>query len=71
MIITFSKLGSVGDEQITYVVIVSRYNGKWILVWHQKRDAMEIPGGRRVAFEKPEEAARRELFEETGANELS
>ena len=51
MIITFSKLGSVGDEQITYVVIVSRYNGKWILVWHQKRDAMEIPGGRRVAFE--------------------
>jgi 8-oxo-dGTP diphosphatase len=57
-------------ENLTYSVITARYNGKWILVRHNDRITWEIPGGHLEAGETPDEAAERELMEETGAREF-
>lgn len=52
---------------LSYVVIVARHNGKWVLVRHRKRDTYEIPGGHIETGEDYLAAAKRELYEETGA----
>ena len=49
-----------------YTVICSNYKGKWILSRHKKRDTWETQGGHIEDGETPLEAARRELFEESG-----
>lgn len=49
-----------------YAVIVARYRGKWILCRHKERTTWEIPGGHLEANETPDQAAIRELWEETG-----
>lgn len=49
-----------------YTVICSNYQGKWILSRHKKRDTWETQGGHIEAGETPLEAAKRELFEESG-----
>ncbi len=50
-----------------YVVILSRYQGKLLLSRHKQRDTWEAQGGHVEAGETPLQAARRELFEESGA----
>lgn len=50
-----------------YVVIIAKYHGKWILCKHKKRDTWETAGGHIELGETPIDAAKRELFEETGA----
>ena len=50
-----------------YVVIIGKYRGKWILCKHRKRDTWETAGGHIELGETPLDAAKRELFEETGA----
>jgi 8-oxo-dGTP diphosphatase len=50
-----------------FVVIASVYEGRWIFVRRFDRDTYEMPGGHIEAGERPMEAARRELYEETGA----
>ena len=57
----------VEDAQIKYAVIVARRNGKWLFCRHNQRTTLECPGGHREEGETPLEAARRELYEETGA----
>lgn len=57
----------VNDQRIAYSVIVARMNGKWLFAQHRERTTLECPGGHREAVETPEEAARREFWEETGA----
>ena len=57
------------DESISnkYVVIFSRYQGKLLLSRHKGRDTWETQGGHIEQGESPENAAKRELWEESGA----
>ena len=55
------------DTRLTYSVIAAKYGGNWIFVRHRKRETWEIPGGHIEKKETPDEAAKRELIEETGA----
>ena len=62
---------TVQDSSIGFAVAAAKYQGKWILCRHKKRQTWECPGGHREAGETPVEAAKRELFEETGAVDFS
>lgn len=55
------------DTLLKFAVIVSKSNGKWVFCKHKERDTYEVPGGHRENGETILEAAKRELFEETGA----
>ncbi|MDE7219831.1 MAG: GNAT family N-acetyltransferase [Oscillospiraceae bacterium] len=61
----------VEDQLLKFAVIIARSGGKWVFCRHRERTTLEIPGGRREPGESVEEAARRELYEETGAKEFS
>lgn len=54
-----------------YVVVLSRLDGKWLLSKHKKRDTWETQGGHIERGETPIEAAKRELYEESGATAFS
>ena len=56
--------GSV--EKYKYVVVCSNYQGKWLFSRHKKRTTWETQGGHVEAGETPMEAAKRELYEESG-----
>lgn len=58
---------TVEDSSIRFSVIVARMNGRWLFCRHKDRSTLECPGGHREPGETPEETARRELYEETGA----
>jgi 8-oxo-dGTP diphosphatase len=60
---------TTGDESVDYTfsIIVSRYRSQWIWVRHRDRDTWELPAGHVEKGERALEAARRELYEETGA----
>lgn len=50
-----------------HVWVICRYQGKWLLTIHKKR-GIEFPGGKVEMSESPEEAAHREVMEETGGS---
>lgn len=52
---------------LTYSVISAKHKGNWIFVRHQHRVTWEIAGGHIESGETADEAAARELMEETGA----
>ncbi len=54
-------------DQIGFVCILARHQGKWVASWHKKRAGWEFPGGHVEKGEEALEAAKRELYEETGA----
>jgi 8-oxo-dGTP diphosphatase len=54
-----------------YVVILSRYKNKILLSRHKKRTTWETQGGHIEENESAIEAAKRELFEESGAVEYN
>ena len=53
-------------DDIGFVVIYTRYQGKWVYCWHKYRKSYEHPGGHVDPGETPMQAAKRELHEETG-----
>lgn len=57
----------VPDELIKFVVIAARFQSRWVFCKHKSRDTLEFPGGHRETREDISTAAKRELFEETGA----
>ncbi|MBQ8617694.1 MAG: NUDIX domain-containing protein [Clostridia bacterium] len=63
-----SKVYEVGTLQTyKYVVVLSTCCGKLMLSRHKQRTTWETQGGHVEPGETPMEAARRELYEESGA----
>lgn len=60
---------TAADECLQFAVIVSVFQGQYVFCKHKDRDTWEIPGGHREPGESIVDAARRELYEETGALE--
>lgn len=57
---------SLDESELLYVVIAAREHGKWVFVRHRERSTWEMPAGHIEKGESAEEAAHRELAEETG-----
>lgn len=54
---------------LKYVVVCSRYKKKWMLSKHKRRATWETQGGHIEPDESPLDAAKRELFEESGVKD--
>lgn len=59
------------DKELTRVVCVSRYKDKYVFSYNKKRNGWEIQGGHIEENETWEEAAKREMYEETGATKIN
>lgn len=59
--------GTIGESKLTYVVIGAQFQGEWIFVRHHDRTTWEMPAGHIENDESADQAAVRELLEETGA----
>lgn len=57
------------QEDLKYVVVCSFYEGTILLSRHKKRSTWETQGGHIEAGESPLDAAKRELFEESGVKD--
>lgn len=55
------------NMELIYSVMIVKYKRKYVFVKHKDRDTWEFPGGRIEIGENSYSAAKRELFEETGA----
>ena len=58
---------SINEAKLIYVVLAARDQGSWVFVRHRNRSTWEMPAGHIEKGESADEAARRELGEETGA----
>ena len=56
-------------KPLKYVVVCSFFEGRPLLSRHRRRDTWETQGGHIEPGETPLQAARRELFEESGATD--
>lgn len=65
--IDYYPTNTLENSQLTYAVIIAKHQGQWLLVRHKERTTWEIPGGHIEPGETADDAAKRELFEETGA----
>src|SRR4051812_41862261 len=54
------------QEEAKHVLVIFQHAGDWLLTNHKQR-GLEFPGGKMESGETLEEAARREVYEETGA----
>ncbi len=71
MDIKFLENNTTDKLKYTFAIMIARYREQWVMVRHQERETWELPAGHIEIGETPEEAARRELFEETGAVKYS
>ena len=58
-------------SDISFVVIFANYQGKWVYCFHKRRGSFEHPGGHVEEGESPMQAARRELYEESGIRDCT
>ena len=63
-------LGYCKDNELTRVVCVCKYKDNYVFSYNKKREGWEIPCGHIEEGETWEEAAKREMYEETGATEI-
>ncbi len=63
-------LGYCSESEYTRVICVSKYKGKYVFCYNKKRNGWEIPGGHIEKNETWQEAAKREMYEETGATKI-
>jgi 8-oxo-dGTP diphosphatase len=70
----FKRIGEVSIDypvgaldDIRFVSIYAKHKGQWVFCFHKKRQKWECPGGHVELGEDALTAAKRELFEETGA----
>ena len=67
--IRFFHPSQADDASFAIAVIVTRCGTRWVYCRHRERSSWEMPGGHREPGESMDQAARRELAEETGAAE--
>ena len=65
------NLGYCDESEYIRVVCVSRYQGKFVFCFNKKRNGWEIPGGHIEEGETWQDAAKREMYEETGATKIN
>ena len=63
-------LGYCDESEYTRVICVSKYKDKFVFSYNKKRNGWEIPGGHIEKGETWLDAAKREMYEETGAIEI-
>ena len=63
-------LGYCDESEYTRVVCVCKYKDKYVFSYNKKRNGWEIPGGHIEEGESWQEAAKREMYEETGATNI-
>ncbi len=64
-------LGYCKEEEYTRVICVSKYKDNYVFSYNKKRNGWEIPGGHIEENESWREAAKREMYEETGATKIN
>lgn len=58
------------DERLDFAVVISKTQNQYVFCKHRDRQTWEVPGGHRESGETILDAAKRELYEETGALEF-
>jgi len=70
-IVRFIDPISIAEKNLKYSIVCSKFRNNWIFVRHHTRNTWEMPAGHIETNETALQAARRELYEETGAISFS